>query len=105
MGVVIHEYSQLLACVDLTFPIHRFLWKTVTHCEQESVEVFKWTGKNDYVSMCEGTFISFGGGEGKYGLYLDANLIDGSIVTRSHRWLKPRCHYLFFIFLFSFCIA
>ncbi|KAF8462510.1 TLD-domain-containing protein [Gautieria morchelliformis] len=55
-----------------------FLWKTVTHREQESVEVFKWTGKNDYVLLCEASFISFGGGEGKYGLYLDANLIDGS---------------------------
>jgi len=55
-----------------------FVWKRVAHREQDFVEVFKWTGKNDYVALCEAAFISFGGGEGKYGLYLDANLIDGS---------------------------
>jgi TLD len=73
-----------------------FLWRRKKHHEQDHVEVFKWTGKNDYVALCEAAFISFGGGyvsivlslslvshilvlsEGKYGLYLDGNLIDGS---------------------------
>jgi hypothetical protein len=61
--------------------------------------VFKWTGKNDYVALCDTEFISFGGGyvgvldslvyhdvtppfcwyrDGHYGLYLDDSLIDGS---------------------------
>ncbi|KAF8575744.1 TLD-domain-containing protein [Ramaria rubella] len=55
-----------------------FLWRSIIHHGKENVEVFKWTGKNDYVALCEAAFISFGGGYGKYGLYLDANLIDGS---------------------------
>ncbi|CAE6454306.1 unnamed protein product, partial [Rhizoctonia solani] len=47
------------------------------------VKVFKWTGKNDYVRLCESDFISFGGGQvhlisnGKFGLYLDSALQDG----------------------------
>ncbi len=28
----------------------------------EKVQVFKWTGKNDYVALCEPEYISFGGG-------------------------------------------
>ncbi|EDR03123.1 uncharacterized protein LACBIDRAFT_295326 [Laccaria bicolor S238N-H82] len=51
-----------------------FLWKF----DGEKLEVFKWTGKNDYVALCEPEFISFGGGDGHYGLYLDENLTDGS---------------------------
>ncbi|KAF8835812.1 TLD-domain-containing protein [Paxillus ammoniavirescens] len=45
---------------------------------QGSLEVYKWTGRNDYVALCEPEFISFGGGDGHYGLYLDASLLDGS---------------------------
>ncbi|KAG8718266.1 oxidation resistance protein 1 [Ceratobasidium sp. 394] len=41
------------------------------------VKVFKWTGKNDYVRLCESDFISFGGGNGKFGLYLDSALLGG----------------------------
>ncbi len=26
------------------------------------MSVFKWTGKNDYVALCEPDYISFGGG-------------------------------------------
>jgi TLD len=62
--------------------------------------VFKWTGKNDYVALCEPESISFGGGcvlplsltpilfwyltwyfvlrDGHYGLYLDETLYEGS---------------------------
>jgi len=43
-----------------------------------SVKTFKWTGKNDYVALCETDSISFGGGEGHYGLYLSSTLIEGS---------------------------
>jgi TLD len=68
------------------------------------VKVFKWTGKNDYVALCEPESISFGGGcvspffggwssidvaslllsrffnnrDGHYGLYLDETLNEGS---------------------------
>lgn len=40
--------------------------------------VYKWTGRNDYFALCESDFISFGGGDGKYGLYLDKVLTNGS---------------------------
>jgi hypothetical protein len=69
-----------------------------------TLRVYKWTGKNDYVALCETDYISFGGGyvhglffpvlklgvvdidvccwiharDGHYGLYLDDTLSDGS---------------------------
>ncbi|KIJ34527.1 hypothetical protein M422DRAFT_180687, partial [Sphaerobolus stellatus SS14] len=36
------------------------------------------TDKNEYIALCDTGYISFGGWDGKYGLYLDANLMDGS---------------------------
>jgi len=65
------------------------------------LDVYKWTGKNDYVALCEPEYLSFGGGcvhfllfiyflrltlelyiipnrDGRYGLYLDDTLLDGS---------------------------
>lgn len=51
-----------------------FMWKYV----DGKFEVFKWTGRNDYVALCEPEYISFGGGDGQYGLYLDESLLDGS---------------------------
>lgn len=35
-----------------------FVWKYV----DGKFEVFKWTGRNDYVALCEPDYISFGGG-------------------------------------------
>ncbi|CUA73958.1 Oxidation resistance protein 1 [Cryptococcus neoformans var, neoformans JEC21] [Rhizoctonia solani] len=52
-----------------------FLW--TQRQDGGPVKVFKWTGKNDYVRLCESEFISFGGGNGKFGLYLDSALLDG----------------------------
>ncbi|KAG2143399.1 TLD-domain-containing protein [Suillus bovinus] len=46
--------------------------------DEGTLDVYKWTGRNDYVALCEPGFISFGGGDGHYGLYLDASLLDGS---------------------------
>ncbi|KAF5378562.1 hypothetical protein D9615_007099 [Tricholomella constricta] len=51
-----------------------FLWKYI----EAQLQVFKWTGKNDYIALCEPEFISFGGGDGNYGLYLDDTLYKGS---------------------------
>ena len=39
---------------------HSFLWKKAEG--DDEVKVFKWTGKNDYVALCEPESISFGGG-------------------------------------------
>ncbi|PWY97249.1 TLD-domain-containing protein [Testicularia cyperi] len=64
-----------------------FLWKTASssigtgpaptdeHIQQ--IEVFKWTGKNDYMVLSETTFLSVGGGNGKFGLWVDGNLEKG----------------------------
>ncbi|WWC64170.1 uncharacterized protein I303_106778 [Kwoniella dejecticola CBS 10117] len=44
-------------------------------------QVFKWTGKNQYFALCEAGFISFGGGDGKYGLLLDSTFTQNSSAT------------------------
>ncbi|KAL7416448.1 TLD-domain-containing protein [Mrakia frigida] len=41
-------------------------------------ELYRWTGKNDYFILCESSFLSVGGGDGKFGLYLDSSLYAGS---------------------------
>jgi len=51
-----------------------FLWKFT----QGILKVYKTTGKNNYVMLCEPGYISFGGGDGHYGLYLDDTLNNGS---------------------------
>jgi len=51
-----------------------FLWKYA----QGTLKVYKTTGRNNYVALCEPGYISFGGGDGHYGLYLDDTLYDGS---------------------------
>jgi TLD len=74
--------------------VFRFLWRYV----EGKLDVYNWTGKNDYVALCEPEYLSFGGGcvhflflfyllclnfeilnrDGRYGLYLDDTLLDGS---------------------------
>ncbi|TFK99833.1 TLD-domain-containing protein [Pterulicium gracile] len=60
-----------------------FLWREVPNSpgvgneHEGAVEVFKWTGMNEYVALCDEAFLSFGGGDGTYGLYIDAEM-DGS---------------------------
>lgn len=39
-------------------PLIRFLWKYVGG----RLQVFKWTGRNEYVALCEPEYLSFGGG-------------------------------------------
>jgi hypothetical protein len=48
------------ACVSVVGCCYRFLWKVTG--DGDKVRVFKWTGKNDYVALCEPESISFGGG-------------------------------------------
>ncbi|UZJ57139.1 hypothetical protein CBS101457_006459 [Exobasidium rhododendri] len=51
-----------------------FLWKAVGDSE---VKTYKWTGCNDYMVLTEAHYLSFGGGDGKYGLWLDGQLEKG----------------------------
>lgn len=37
----------------------RFLWRLIPG---EGLRIYKWTGKNDYVALCEPEYLSFGGG-------------------------------------------
>lgn len=43
-----------------------------------AIEVFPWTGRNDYVVLSESDFLSVGGGDGRYGLWLDDTLDRGT---------------------------
>lgn len=53
-----------------------FLWKTVNN-PGKNLEVFRWTGKNAYMILTESSFLSVGGGDGKYGLWIDSSLSNG----------------------------
>lgn len=49
-------------CIDIDStlnPSSRFLWRYING----KLDVFNWTGKNDYVAMCEPGYLSFGGGQ------------------------------------------
>ncbi|KAJ3227886.1 oxidation resistance protein 1 [Clydaea vesicula] len=52
-----------------------FLWKW--DVKKKKIEVFKATGANEYLVLCETHFIAFGGGEGKFGLWIDEDLLNG----------------------------
>ncbi|KAI8901132.1 TLD-domain-containing protein [Globomyces pollinis-pini] len=49
-----------------------FLWK-----KQDGVKVFPATGKNDYMVLTDAHCIALGGGEGKFGLWIDEDLYNG----------------------------
>ncbi|KAI5477607.1 hypothetical protein MNV49_006094 [Pseudohyphozyma bogoriensis] len=53
-----------------------FLWKASAFSSSDfrvgsSVKSFKWTGKNTYLILSESNYLSVGGGDGKYGLWID----------------------------------
>jgi len=43
-----------------------------------ALEVFRWTGKNDYMVLTEAHYLSVGGGDGRYGLWVDSALENGT---------------------------
>ncbi|KAK0454161.1 TLD-domain-containing protein [Desarmillaria tabescens] len=52
-----------------------FLWR-YSNCK---LSVYKPTGRNSYIALCEPDYLSFGGGDdGAYGLYIDKSLLEGS---------------------------
>ncbi|KAI8367416.1 TLD-domain-containing protein [Choanephora cucurbitarum] len=56
-----------------------FLWKSTSQHKQNTpkVKVFPWTGRNDYMMLSNSSFVAIGGGDGKFGLWLDSELHDG----------------------------
>ena len=99
-----------VSCLVMRSPsiglVFRFLWRYVG----SKLDVYKWTGKNDYVALCEPEYLSFGcrcvtflyfiylfcqtlvsiplyiilNRAGRYGLYLNDTLLDGSSAHCSH---------------------
>ena len=59
MVVVIREFVRTSGLRRLT--LFRFLWRVDPHDNHE-IQVYKWTGRNDYVALCEKGGFSFGGG-------------------------------------------
>ena len=41
------------------------------HESKYRVRIYPWTGANDYIILCDTDFISVGGGDGVYGLWID----------------------------------
>ncbi|OZJ02988.1 hypothetical protein BZG36_03138 [Bifiguratus adelaidae] len=54
-----------------------FLWKVIGSNENSRVKIYPWTGRNEYMILCDPGFIGVGGGDGKFGLWLHANLETG----------------------------
>lgn len=55
-----------------------FLWRTrILKDGQTRFEAFPYTGLNDFVIYCTHKFLSLGGGDGHYGLWIDDDLIHG----------------------------
>ncbi|RUS23629.1 TLD-domain-containing protein [Jimgerdemannia flammicorona] len=56
-----------------------FLWKALLsdRPEDAQVRVYPWTGRNDYILLCDSGFIGIGGGDGKFGLWLHSDLERG----------------------------
>lgn len=48
-----------------------FLWKSDGGGGEKRFKAFPCSGVNDYVILCEPGFLSMGGGDGRYGLWLD----------------------------------
>lgn len=60
MGLANRKYHLFIFLQVLTFN-YRFLWK-FEGTGPRKLKVFRWTGKNDYVALCEPEYLSFGGG-------------------------------------------
>ncbi|KAG1460334.1 hypothetical protein G6F46_003227 [Rhizopus delemar] len=56
-----------------------FLWKLSSEHQPTlpKIKVFPWTGKNDYMILCNTTFIAMGGGDGQFGLWLTSDMETG----------------------------
>ncbi|PLW16860.1 hypothetical protein PCANC_09426 [Puccinia coronata f. sp. avenae] len=63
-----------------------FLWKAVMFEPGDfrigvTVKAYLWTGANDYMILSDHDLLSIGGGDGKFGLWIDANLDKGASST------------------------
>ena len=63
-----------------------FLWKSTPFSPSDfrvgsSIKSFKWTGKNQYFVLSEADYLSVGGGDGKFGLWIDSKFEKGFSAT------------------------
>ena len=64
---------------------------TATPTELIRFKAFPYSGVNDYLIFCEQSYLSVGGGDGKYGLWLDGVLergVSGSCMTFGNEGLS-----------------
>ena len=54
-----HYFHSIILNLSKLDARDSFLWKIAP---DNQLRVFKWSGKNDYVALCESEYISFGGG-------------------------------------------
>lgn len=59
-----------------------FLWKSIEFDPSDfrigfCVKKYEWTGTNDYMILSDHEMLSVGGGDGKFGLWIDSNLEKG----------------------------
>ncbi|KAI9033260.1 TLD-domain-containing protein [Hyaloraphidium curvatum] len=54
-----------------------FLWKAQQKQAPWDLKIFRATGKNEFMIHTEASFLSFGGGDGVFGLWLDNQLYHG----------------------------
>jgi hypothetical protein len=82
--LVIRDNQQRIFGAYLTDTIHHnssyygagecFLW---TQDEQNHIQIYRWTMKNDYMIYSNQSFIAVGGGEGQFGLWIHSDMIHG----------------------------
>lgn len=72
----------------LGFRLYSFLWKVDSFPASDSFRVgplvrsFRWSGSNDYLILSDSpAFLSLGGGNGTFGLWLDGNFDKGFSTT------------------------
>lgn len=62
---------------------HSFVWKSLPFPPDDprlipAVRTYRWTGRTDYLTLTQSTFLAFGGGyDGKFGLWIDERLEKG----------------------------
>ncbi|KAG5518109.1 hypothetical protein PMAC_003295 [Pneumocystis sp. 'macacae'] len=81
-GAFINEYLHL--STSYYGSMECFVWKMVLNSSAgnsnkhySQLKVFMSTGINNYMILCDNSFLSIGGGDGKYGLWLDSRLEKG----------------------------
>jgi hypothetical protein len=71
--------------------LRRFLWKFAGDSDNVvgNLKIFKWTGRNDYVALCELGYLSFGGGSVNLVFVLAVLKLTAIFVQRREVWTVP----------------